>query len=64
MAQKRPKSRRSARSRAMIADYWRREWRGERDPVYGVMRKFKLSPKAATLFFITHGIYEMSSTIH
>lgn len=55
---------RTARERAMIVDYWRREWRGERDPLRGVAKKFKIPPKKAVMFFIDHNIDLMSKTKH
>lgn len=48
----------------MVIDYWRRVFRRERDPLGGLMRKFKLSSRAAVTFFARLQIYEMSNTRH
>lgn len=52
------------RERLMVIDYWRRVLRGERDPLKGVMRRFKLSTKQVLKFFVRLEIYEMSETRH
>lgn len=48
----------------MVIDFWRRSFKGERDPLAGVMRKFKISPKAGINFYTRNQIYAMSPTKH
>lgn len=55
---------RRAKERLMVIDYWRREFKGERDPLRGVMNKFKLSPKATVTFYSRLQIFELSQTRH
>lgn len=48
----------------MVIEFWRRDFKGERDPLAGVMRKFRIGPKAVTTFYTRNQIAVMSPTKH
>lgn len=52
------------KDRQMVIDFWRRSFKGERDPLAGVMRKFKIGPRAGINFYTRNQIYAMSPTKH
>jgi hypothetical protein len=53
------------REKAMVIDYWRRVFRGERDPLAGTLRHFGMSPENyCDEFFVRLGVFEMSETRH
>lgn len=55
---------RAEKDRLMVIEFWRRSFKGERDPLAGVMRKFKIGPRAGINFFTRNQIYAMSLTKH
>lgn len=48
----------------MVIDYWERVFRGEEDPLRGVMRRFRISGMDAVMFYSRMQIYEMDETRH
>ncbi len=51
--------------REMVLDYWRRRFRGERDPLRGMMRKFKIWRRTdPEVVFARLQIYDVSKTEH
>lgn len=57
--------RRKENERNMVIDYWRRRFRGERDPLRGMMRRFKIWRRTPPeTVFARLQIYDVTETRH